>query len=182
MSAQIIELDLSETTIDKLKSFFNKCTNNKSLILNEMTSTQGGLQTKNVLNLIDKSCLIEISENIEKYINQYYANNLEFYQFFIDHVHLIAYTKNGYQIGHTHHSFEDLSFIVYLNNSNAVTRIYSNENYKEIKSVQGKMVIFDASLYHEASVTNNKRNVLVGSVKFLHKIWKKTDQSFYFIR
>lgn len=170
---QIFEFELRKNTVEKLEDLFDTCLKDSSLLIpNEITCTVKGTQTKSVINFVEQSCLDNLFECIKGYIEQYYDNNLISYQFFVDHVHLIKYDKGGYQLGHTHHNFEDHSFIVYLNDSNAVTRIYFNGTYKEIKSVKGNCVVFDSSLFHESTPCNDTRNVLVGSIKFSHKNWK----------
>lgn len=175
--SQIFEFELRKDTVEKLESVFDACLQDSSLIIpSEITCTINGTQTKSVLNFIDQSCIDNLFECIKKYVEQYYGNNIFSYQFFIDHMHLIKYNKGGYQLGHTHHNFEDHSFIVYLNDSNATTRIYLDRSYKEIKSVRGNCVVFDSSLFHESTPCNDTRNVLVGSIKFSNKTWRVATQ------
>jgi hypothetical protein len=170
--SQILEFKLNDVVLNELNSTFDLFINNLNLSDNAKLCTKNGNQSLNLVNLIDSSILQEISQNVNEYIKNYYGENLIFYQYFIDYIHFISYEVDGYQEGHTHHANEDHSFIIYLNDSNAETKIYNKNSFTSIKSEKGKMVIFDASLYHEANKCEGVRNVVVGAVKFAHKVWR----------
>ena len=172
---QILTFDITDSSMQKIQKIFNKCYEDSTFIGKEIeidVCTRGGVQTLNAIKFIDSSVISEITEIINQYIMQYYDGRLKYFDFFIDYIHFISYKNDGYQLGHTHYSTEDISFIVYLNDSDAVTRIYCENGCKEIKSVKNKLVIFDPSLYHEATKCSNERKVMVGAVRFLNKIWK----------
>lgn len=169
--AQILEFDLSDETVNHLNSLLDQYVNHPSLYAKNQTHTKIGKQTINLIRLINEPSIDEISKCIKEYISNYYGDALYFWQFFIDYMHFISYDVGGHQLAHTHHGYEDHSFLIYLNNSNAITKFYYNNTVKKIKSKKGKIVIFDASLYHEASKCNNVRKIAVGAIKFSHKVW-----------
>lgn len=169
---QILEFKLNDAVVNELNSKFNLFKDNLHLSDTSSVYTVNGKQSLNLINLIDSSALREISENVNEYIKNYYGEHLLFYQYFIDYTHFIFYEVGGYQEGHTHHACEDHSFIIYINDSNAETRIYNKDSFTTIKSEKGKMVIFDSSLHHEASKCESIRKVVVGGVKFSHKVWR----------
>lgn len=178
----IIEFKLKNETIEKLEKIFDDAITNDSLLTKFSNCTSNGIQTKNIVQLIDDASFYEICGCINEYIRKYHTyswrgvdyNNdncaLLSYDFMINYMHMIQY-ENGSQKLHHHAGLEDYSFIVYLNNSDAGTKFYYKDSFLVVKSERGKLVAFDATVWHEAEKCTGTRKVLVGAVKLRNKIW-----------
>ncbi len=169
--SQFAEFNLEEPLVNKLETFFDDVISKGNFVNNLNLCTVNGNQTKNVVHFLDRSLLQDVSAYVVKYLNEFYKNNLVSYSFLVDHVHAIRYEEGGYQVAHTHHLTEDHSFIVYLNDSNAVTKIFQGNSSYDIKNVKGKILVFNSSLLHGSTKCDGIRKILVGSVKFSQKKW-----------
>jgi hypothetical protein len=166
----IKEFHVSENVVNYFNEFFIKNIINFDSVSD--TCTKNGYQTINVIKNTNQNYLDEIVYYCETYLNEYYGENLSFFEFYIDHLHIIKYNPGGYQIGHTHSCIEDHSFILYLNDSDGITRFYVDKNFIDIVPQKNKIVFFDSSVYHEGLVCSSEKIVLVGSIRFRHKVWK----------
>lgn len=121
-----------------------------------LTTTYNGYQTGNVLYPTLKNNLLRI-------LNHYF--NLSKIDFF--HMHLIEYMKEGYQDKHDHNKHEDISFILYLNDSDGDTIFHVDGKEIKEKPEKGKIILFDANIKHQALVSNLNKKVAVGGIKWI---------------
>lgn len=139
----------------------------------EYTCTINGFQTTNTVKKIDNDLFFrEMSPIISDYLRIYYENQLLQYSCCIDHVHIIEYRSGGKQLKHNHAATEDHSFIIYMNDSNGATRIYSDADPVDVSCTRGKIVIFNAAFEHEGLDCLDKKVVAVGAIRFSNKTWK----------
>lgn len=175
LEKNIAEYTLTDRTVSILENTFLRCTTDESLVFKQnvldKSCTRQGIQTTNIIRHIDPSCIDEIYKYAHLYITDYYEKRLYYYYLNIDYAHMIHYLKGGHQLIHTHSKIEDHSFIVYLNDSSGCTRIYCGDSHIDIPSKRGKLVVFDAALYHEGTVCEEERKLIVGSIRFLYKVW-----------
>ncbi len=160
---------VSEVLIDHL---FKVLENSKQTghIITEETCTQGGIQTRNIVDKINPELFSnELKHHIEEYMYQHYDNNIQ-YKCCVDHVHIIDYEAGGSQRIHDHRITEDHSFIIFMNNSDGKTRIFLDEPC-DVESEYGKLIIFNAAHLHEGLPCSNKRVIAVGAIRFIHKTW-----------
>lgn len=170
---RIMQFCFSKKSLDDLEKKFDECIDNSKLLIDQdSTCTLNGAQTINVINFLDQSFFVEVYGFIDKYLQNYYSNQLLFYQYYINHIHFIKYEKDGYQKDHKHDAFEDHSFILYLNDSNAATQIWQGNKILKVSSKRGIVVLFNSSLWHGSTKCDSIRKVVVGSIRFRHKIWK----------
>ena len=176
LERNIVEYSLSEDTIARLEDTFDRCTKDETLVfkdstLNRVLCTRNGVQTANIIPQIDLNSINEIYKHAHAYISNLYQNRLYYYFIALDYAHMIHYREHGHQLIHTHSQIEDHSYIIYLNDSDACTRIYCRDSFLDVESRRGKIVLFDAGLYHKSTECSAERKILVGSVRFVHKVW-----------
>ena len=83
------------------------------------------------------------------------------------HVHLIDYDPNGYQLPHDHSTTEDFSYIVYLNDSDQKTAFYRDGHYMYVTPERGKGIAFDSGLLHWSLPGTIGKKIAVGAAKFI---------------
>ena len=159
---------ISGTSVDILHGVLNEIKNYPSV---STSCTRDGFQSHNIISRVPSSVLHEIFNKTQRYLNLVVKNCI-YYEFYIDHIHLIHYNSGGWQVGHTHSSHEDHSFILYLNNSDGDTKIYEGMDIVSITPERGKIVFLNSHYYHEGSVCVNEKKIAVGSIRFRHKIWE----------
>ena len=169
MSLSQVHTDvISETSVDNLHKVLNETKNYPSV---NTSCTRNGFQSYNIISRVPSSVLHEIYNKTQKYLD-FVVKSCVYYEFYIDHMHLIHYNSGGWQEGHTHSSLEDYSFILYLNNSDGNTVIYEGKDIVHITPERGKIIFFNSHFYHESSMCVNEKKIAVGSIRFRHKIWK----------
>lgn len=164
---------IDKELLHETKKFLFKCVALKEHLELSKVTTRNGTQTVNIVNFIDEELLSEIYKVASNYIDQYYYNNLLFCDFNIDHMHLIKYDTDGSQKPHNHQTSDDHSFILYLNNSDGGTAFYNDVTPTVITPEEGKIVFFSSSINHEALRCTNEKQVAVGRLRFVHKVWSK---------
>jgi len=140
-------LNIPEKTITKIISILRK---NTFEDVSNIHCTENGFQTKNIVNLFDKSLLKKILPIDDLYKKIFW-------------IHYIKYNQNGYQKEHNHQTTEKYSFILYLNNADGDT-VFKEPINKRITPELGKLVFFNSSLMHRGEMSNRNKEVLVGAV------------------
>lgn len=159
---------ISDTSVNILHSVLNEAKKYPSV---NTTCTRNGFQSYNFISFIPNSVLQEIYNKAQKYLDSVVSNCI-YYEFYIDYIHLIHYNTNGWQVGHTHSSLEDHSFIIYLNNSDGDTVLYEGKEIVNIIPETGKVVFFNSHYHHESLVCSCEKKIAAGSIRFRHKIWE----------
>ena len=112
-------------------------------------STDNGFQTHNIIDLFSENLLKEIMP-----INNLYKD--------IFHIHYISYNKGGFQKTHNHIRTEELSFILYLNDSDGNT-VFS-DILKEVIPSKGKLIVFSSNLMHYSKPSYKNKKIIVGAI------------------
>ena len=173
---------VSNNVLKDLNDVYVESLNYSYIEDNSLLYTVDGTQTKNIISKLSIQSLNEIYFHVNSYIQKYYKYNenddnmlLDYYNFFIDHMHIINYDVNGYQKIHTHHHIEDHSFIICLNDSDGKTRMYLGKDPIDLNCIKNKIYIFNAALFHEGLRCTIPRRIAVGSVRFNYKVWKQRN-------
>ena len=116
----------------------------------EGTCTEKGFQTDNIITLFNDKLIKEIIP-------------IKDIQSGIFWLHYIKYNKGGYQREHNHPD-EKYSFILYLNDADGDTVFKEPMNIK-VSPKKGKIIIFDAKIFHYAEPSFKEKKVLVGAIK-----------------
>jgi hypothetical protein len=174
MNSTIYEGVVSNSVVDYFNDLLFSCEQENYLedIVASDICTVNGIQSRNVANRITKPIGNEIAKFLNDYVDFYYRNSLQHYTYDIDHIHIIKYNSGGFQKIHTHHYFEDHSFIICLNNSDGKTRFYANKDPVDIESKRNKIYAFTSAFFHEGLICNDERRIVVGSIRFGDKVWK----------
>jgi|TARA_R100001086_G_C11716993_1_gene225817 hypothetical protein len=142
-----LEYELDKEIIKKILNIIKKY---KGLDCSDKTCTNNGFQTENIIELFNLNILKKIVP----------VNNLHEKIF---HLHYIKYGKGGWQKEHFHEP-DDLSFILYLNNSDGDTVLKYPVN-KRFTPKKGKIIVFSGKISHYAEPSFKGKKVLVGAIK-----------------
>jgi len=115
------------------------------------TATVNGFQTDNVVSFFTEEIKLKI-------INNY--NLLKI----IKHIHFIEYFNGGFQKEHNHEKTENDSFILYLNDSDGDTVFKLDNKEIKINPEKGKIVFFDAKIFHYAMPSFLNKKIMVGAL------------------
>jgi hypothetical protein len=123
----------------------------QNLKTNELVQTVNGFQTENVVNFFTEEIKFKI-------LNNY--NLLKI----IKHIHFIEYFYGGFQKEHNHEKTENYSFILYLNDSDGNTVFKLKNEEIKITPEKGKIVFFDAKIFHYAELSFKNKKIMVGAI------------------
>ena len=158
----IMNITLDDPIATNILSCWEKYKNNKLNIEKCETCTMNGIQTSNVLGLLDfkqdnifQECLNNILQNIEKLLGL----NLYYYW-----VHFVEYFEGGYQDIHNHKNNEEYSFVLYLNTCSDGETYFNVDPPISISPNKNNMILFSSNIDHGAKTCYNKK-VLVGGLR-----------------
>lgn len=168
----MVEVFFSKVDDDVIKYFKEiEFDSNDWIDLNRL-STVNGKQTRNVIHKIDPNLIKYLIDNhLMNMVNQikgdYTLDGIE-----VDYLHYIKYEKGGYQRVHSHKSYEDYSFIIYLDDGQGgETIIYPYGVPVVSKVTKGNLVFFPSYLFHEGAKILDKKEIIVGSIREIGKKW-----------
>ena len=158
----IMNITLDDPLATNILFCWEKYKHNKFNITKDGTCTNNGIQTSNVLELLDfkednifQECLNNILQNIKNLLglNLYYC-----------WVHFVEYFEGGYQDIHNHKHNEDYSFVLYLNTCSDGETYFNVEPPISILPNKNNMILFSSNIDHGAKTCYNKK-VLVGGLR-----------------
>tara|TARA_R100001443_G_scaffold19203_1_gene30585 strand:- start:405 stop:926 length:522 start_codon:yes stop_codon:yes gene_type:complete len=159
----VIDVEIDSSISEEALVCWKKYKNNSINRINiSPTSTFKGIQSGNVLNLLDfqtdnkfRKCL----DNVIKITKELLEVDIYYYW-----THFVEYYRGGYQGYHNHEQNEDYSSILYLNTCRGGETYFESSRICSPK--KNTMIIFPSNVNHGAKKTlswfNNKKVLVFG--------------------
>lgn len=123
----------------------------------EIVCTFGGTQSGELLEIAE---WLPVRDGLHQMLAELFNESADTFR--ITHLHAIDYEPEGFQLPHTHKHTDRFSFVLYLDDSDACTEFWINENCRAVISKVGEIAVFDGRLLHWSTPTSARRRVLVG--------------------
>ena len=167
ISDYIYETAISEDLLNILENTFSFC-KEKNYEDKKKNCTISGFQTHNIVYLIPKIFFENFDIALEGFLSKR-SERFLFDKTIIPYMNFIEYEAGGHQLMHNHYFTDDFSFIIFMNDSNGLTKFSLPDKDILVKPERGKLVVFDSFVWHGALTSSNNKKVAVGRILMYNK-------------
>lgn len=160
---QLFQLDDSDRVIYKCSDLYHTIKDKKNDTITTF-KTKDGFQSGNILHdYSDNDIMLSIVDSMEQKLNAQY--NIE-----CNHVclHMLDYASMSEVLWHNHKGTEDMSYILYLNDTLDGHTLFQFTNKECINIVpkKGLLAVFPSHLQHCGERSVQAKRILVGALRY----------------